>query len=153
MIEAVDARNQSMESFHAVSHSHMKAMNDALSKNYSNALFFEDDVDFDFAAPSVIPIALKELPSDWEFLSLYCDPGVNCNGTDVSHHLYQINPEPRPHLYTVAIALSRQGIQKVLNNLKQRWKNIPIDVMEGDMIVNKELNAYMFKQPLAVIDQ
>ena len=149
VIEAFDAKELGLTSGTAVSKSHAVAMEHALSHGYDEVLIFEDDVDFDFAAAKVIELVKRELPPDWEYLSLFCDN--SCGGTDVSHHLYKINPSPHPWLYAVARGLSKTGMRKILDQLLPDLSK-PSDVLEGAMIDRKELNAYLMKSPL-IIDQ
>jgi GR25 family glycosyltransferase involved in LPS biosynthesis len=150
VVEALDATITHTTSTRAVTESHVNILKDALSKDYDDILVFEDDVDFDFSAGTLIPLIHKELPSDWEYVSLYCDVRYPCSGSDHSYHLQKILPSPSPMLYAVARALSRDGIQRILSTLPSL--DHPLDVHEGSLIANQTLRAYMIKPPL-ILDQ
>jgi GR25 family glycosyltransferase involved in LPS biosynthesis len=151
VFEALDAKSLGWTSTQAITTSHINVLKEALSKNYPDVLVFEDDVDFDFSAALIIPIAKNQLPKEWDYLSLYCNRATGpCDGIAISHYIHKIRPDTNPQLYAVGRALSRKGMQKIVAGLTDLTS--PSDVFEGQMIIKKELEAYMMKHPL-VIDQ
>jgi GR25 family glycosyltransferase involved in LPS biosynthesis len=86
--------------------SHYRVLKDAYENKYDNILIFEDDVIFHEMFNQLFPLALNDLPTDWEILHLgYC-----CAFSPIDAWWYLYYPK-----CTHAYILNKAGIDKMYN--------------------------------------
>lgn len=119
---------------------HFAAYLDA--SKYGNALFMEDDFDFDFSAATIIPHAISQLPYDWDYLGLFWNLGKNKKSDAFSNYSPNlIRLRKSVWIGGVAYALSASGIQKVLEC--GMGNGIAGDTTIANMINNSTLKAFI----------
>jgi hypothetical protein len=147
--EASDFKEMGTGPTFASTDSHIRLLREIESRGYKDALVLEDNVDLDFSAGSVLKLAKQDLPLGWDYMSIYCDhrlPG--CEGKAVGPYVFEVAKGGRPTFYSLARALSRSGVQKIL---KEHTSNSePQDWLEGKMIEAGKLKAYGMHKPMIV---
>ncbi|KAI8902298.1 hypothetical protein BC833DRAFT_561707 [Globomyces pollinis-pini] len=134
-----------------VKRSHFGAYHAALQAGYNNVLIMEDDVDFDFAASSLIPAAISQLPlKEWDYLGLF----FNLEGSPVeeklsnaTNNLYKMKLKQPLWIGGVAYALTKKAMKHLL---KEGISNgLPGDVTVRDYIMTGAFNGFVVN-PLMV---
>ncbi|KAJ3269833.1 hypothetical protein HDV01_000881 [Terramyces sp. JEL0728] len=124
---------------------HFLAYIDFLINDYDNALFLEDDVDFDMLSCMIISKALEQVPENWDYMGLFYHYDTASNITRYSTNLIKLNHSI--WIGGVAYALSRKGLQTIFNAGINN--TFPGDVTIASLIDQGELDAYIIT-PLLV---
>jgi GR25 family glycosyltransferase involved in LPS biosynthesis len=138
---------------------HFLAIEDAYRKSYSSVLILRDDLDLTVHFQQFVSIAVKSLPINWDYFSLYVRPENPLYDRNAPNPflfpaepialpipLYKIIIGKRLFMNDYARAFSRVGMKEFLEAAKV--SNIAVDVMEGDLIEQGKLNAFVYAEPI-----
>jgi GR25 family glycosyltransferase involved in LPS biosynthesis len=127
-------------------YSHRAVIEHAKNNKFDNILILEDDVEFHQNLNQLFDLYIKELPEDWDILFF----GANHSENNIwmrdplikiSDHISKIIRSYANHCYVV----KETAYDLLINSLSK--ENQPNDVLVSD--VQKELNCYLFRPPLA----
>jgi GR25 family glycosyltransferase involved in LPS biosynthesis len=107
---AIDSKEYNLRNPLACYLSHMSLLNFCNLMEQKQVLIFEDDVVLSNNFTQKLQDILKEIPSDWDALSLHC---FKAETNKISDNLCKLLS---PMFGTHAILLNKKGIEKVINN-------------------------------------
>ena len=115
--------------------SHISCLQTAINKGYNNVLILEDDVLIKDDFYNLLPIYLKELPLDWNFLFLgyFIKNKVNVDVQNVSKQISE-------HLYTLT---SSHGAHAILYNLKSEGFQKYFSALTNKFLLDKHYDLEM----------
>lgn len=118
--------------------SHREVWNDILTKGYKKVLILEDDAIFSSQSPSILDLALKNIPEDYDilFLGIMALPDALDPSTKYLCFQKVIKHIANLHAYII----TDKAAKILLENTKLFIK--PIDLKVNELIENKIITAY-----------
>lgn len=124
--------------------SHIKIWEYSLKNNYDHILILEDDAILPNNFKDRVKPILNSLPSDWDYLSLNC---AYCEGYDYNQNLIKVSK----NICTVSYFISRKGMSKILNIIKENKIRIPIDNFLHKFFFNNS-NSFLAKDHFVLMN-
>jgi GR25 family glycosyltransferase involved in LPS biosynthesis len=101
---------------------------DYMNKNYTDKmLVLEDDVLLEKDAKEIIKKTIKELPDNWDFLSLYSFPGQNNQSSESNIGKAYIHKSINQPAANQAMIYSKSGASKLIKLVKRKGIEYTVD--------------------------
>jgi GR25 family glycosyltransferase involved in LPS biosynthesis len=127
--------------------SNINLFNKIINQDFNSVLLFEDDAIISNKLPEVLSNILKEVPEDFDFLSMvFPISSKEDYKSDADLGLKLLCSAKYNHFGTYAILWSKSGAQKMLDILSKVGITCPIDIFMYDYLSKKGLiNGYSLK--------
>jgi GR25 family glycosyltransferase involved in LPS biosynthesis len=113
-----------------------------VQNNIEKLLVFEDDAILSIHANKILSIFCKELPDDWDFLSLCYDPTQNKFDKHTNINKNHIHKSSNQFACFVGMIYSLNGAKKILDIIKDETINDTVDNYIYDKSRENKLNGY-----------
>jgi len=113
-----------------------------VENNVKSLLVFEDDAILSIHADKILSTFCKELPADWDFLSLYYGPKQNEFDKHTNINRNHIHRSYNQIASFVGMMYSLNGAKKILDILESETINDAVDNYIYDKSREKKLNGY-----------
>jgi GR25 family glycosyltransferase involved in LPS biosynthesis len=112
------------------------------SSQVEEMLVLEDDIALNFDASGIVSNSMRDLPTDWDFLSLYSFEGQNSPDESTDIGSSNIHRSTNQHSAMQATIYSKAGATKLLKLVKRLGLEYTVDCFVFEQARRGALNGY-----------